>query len=160
MTLVSVSYSEKAQIYVAADDRAAVYLNGELLAKTYDWPNFVNYSLNVNVGDVIAVEATDLGGGYGVVAALVSGSKQCVTKKGKEPWRAVKSSKVRNKDWKCKGFDSSLWPLPMPASFTETETGAAINFPYKSTKAQYVWARRAGERSTVALRLVVTRDCV
>ncbi len=160
MTLISIIQAQNAELYVAADNVANVYLNGDLIAKTYDWNNFVSYSLTVRRGDVIAVEASDLGVIYGVIAALVSGNKKCVTTVNRGPWRAVLAVNVLNQDWKCKSFDSSSWPFPSAATVTPPNPGTAPKFPYQSTGAQYVWARGGGVNSRVALRLVVTSACV
>ena len=160
LKLISIIQAQNAELYVAADNLADVYLNGDLVAKTYDWKNFVRYSLTVKSGDVIAVEASDLGVVYGVIAALVSGNKKCVTRVNRGPWRAVLSANVLNEDWKCKGFDSSLWSFPSAATVTPPNPGTAPKFPYQSTGAQYVWARGGGVNYRVALRLVVTSACV
>ena len=160
VTLISIIQAQNAVLYVAADNLADIYLNGDLLAKTYDWKNYVSYPLSVKNGDVIAVEASDVGVVYGVIAALVSGRKRCVTRVNRGPWRAILSSKVLNQNWKRKKFNSWSWSFPSAATVTPPHPGTAPKFPYHSTGAQYVWARGGGVNSRVALRLVVTRACV
>ena len=63
MALISATRAANADLFVAADNTADLYVNGNRLSKTFDWQGYVRYTINVRVGDVIAVEAEDLGGG-------------------------------------------------------------------------------------------------
>lgn len=162
IALISVTKAANADLFVAADNTADLYVNGNRLSKTFDWQGYVRYTINVRVGDVIAVEAEDLGAGvYGVIAALVSrsGGNKCVTNINKGPWRAINLKEVRDAPWKTKGYDDRFWPVPVASTVTPPQSGSALSFPYRRTGADYVWAFGARGNSQIALRLVVTERC-
>ena len=151
-----------ARLTVAADNTAALYINGVQLSKTFDWQGFVQYDITVREGDVIAIDAEDLGAEWGVIAALkVKGKRACSTMVHRGPWKAIDFAQVgASDDWKNKGYDASSWPVPGAASIIPPAPGSAPGFPYKRTKAQYVWAQGLGGNSRIALRLDVTAKCV
>ena len=162
IALLSVTEAANARVYVAADNNAALYVNGVQLFKTFDWQGFVQYDINLRVGDVIAIDAEDFGAEYGAIAAVKAvGKRACSTMIHRGPWRAIDFSKVGdNDDWKNQGYDASFWPLPTASSIIPPAPGSAPGFPYKRTRAQYVWAKGVGVNGRIALRLDVTADCV
>ena len=160
IALISVTEAANAQVYVAADNIAELYVNGILFSKTSEWQGFVQYDINLRVGDVIAIEAADLGADYGAIAAVLTKGKRCSTRPSKGPWRAIDFEKVKHTDWKSKGYDASFWPLPTTSSIAPLSPGSALGFPYKRTQAKYIWAKGVGVNGRIALRLDITDTCV
>ena len=149
VAMIGAVHAQNADLYVAADNQAVVYLNGNIIGRTLDWRNHIAYTLTVKEGDLIEVTGIDLGAKYGVIAALVSRSnpkKRCITKPRHGPWTT-----------KDKKRATTLFPVR--ASIKKGDPGSATFFPYRETGAQYVWARDAGEGDIIQLQLKVTSAC-
>lgn len=162
IALLSVSEAATHQVFVAADNKAALYVNGRLFSKTFEWQGFVQYDITLREGDVVAIDAKDLGAEWGAIAAVVpKGKKPCSTLIHKGPWRAVDYKLVGGSDkWKNKGYYSGWWPHPTAASIKAPAPGSALGFPYKYTGAQYVWAKGVGQNGRIALRLEIAKRCL
>lgn len=56
---------EKAILYITCDNHYVVWLNGEEIGRGWTWSRLDKYSVVITEGDILAIEATDLGEGNG-----------------------------------------------------------------------------------------------
>ena len=141
MTFLGVAQALNAQMFVAVDNPAEIFLNSELLAKTLDWHNYVNYNFNVKFGDVIRIRAKDLGAAYGVVAALLYDNFYCVTKPNGGPWWVVVDERRRE------------YANPGEAAVKRGDPGSSLLFLYDATGEQYVLAKGDGENDSFIIEI-------
>lgn len=141
-------------IIFACDNSAQLFVNGRIRASAQDFTKFHRKDLRLSRGDVVAIVATDTGGGYGLIAAILIGTRQFAT--GVHDWRATKAFKGKDsRAWQTKSYDPCDWPT---AVVHNDNVGKADGFPFDSTRAVYVWARDAGEGDTVFARIRIGGD--
>lgn len=144
--------SSNAVLNVTADNAAWIFHNGVHLGDVHDWPQNFQKQLTVHVND--------RGGGYGVVADLIAFGQHCVTKPGRGPWRAMSLDQVGKKYGNLFKAPSSNAKAEKKLGFPTAayKLGRSSGFPFQGG-AEYVWAKGAGEHSTIFIRLEVTDNC-
>jgi len=133
-----------ANLYVGVDDTFTVYLNGKSVGSGNSWNTTFQYAVQLTAGDnVVAIKATNVGGGYGAIAALKTGVKH---------WETTTSTKVSTSapaGWETLDFDDRTWA-------NATDLGDATSRPLtgfpSSSPAHWVWSS-SSSTTTVYIRL-------
>lgn len=139
------------RVYLAADDSARLFVNGRFIVSVSK-PNVLVQSRNAfKKGDVIAIQATDIGRGYGVIAAIITPALKILT--GSAAWKAHARynmpAGLPANAWTKPDFSVCSWPAPVLAP-----KGYAIppSFPEDMNGATYVWASNAAGGNSIYLR--------
>lgn len=145
------------KINFAADNKGALFVNGMEKGSVSHWNEFKTILVPLSKGDVISIVAVDYGVWYGVIANLEYDGKQYGT--GGEHWKARKKfdlAGVKNKNaWMLPGYTTCGWRKAQTRPReNEFFAGKAKDFP-ATLNAKYVWAKDAGEKNTIFMRLVV-----
>jgi hypothetical protein len=123
------------QIKVAADNSYKFYKNGNLVISGNNWTVPQNFSITLKPGDVLAVEASDLGYKAGLLLST-SGSYSVASD---STWKISTSAE---EGWNTQDFDDSAW------GFATSYGGYGVspwgfNLPlFSGTSAQWIWSDR------------------
>lgn len=139
------------RVYLAADDSARLFVNG-MFVVSVSTPRVLVQSRNAfKKGDVIAIQARDIGGAYGVIAAIITPAMKILT--GSGSWKATAWYKMPAglpaNAWTKPEFSVCSWPAPVVAP-----KGYAVppSFPEDMNGATYVWAPNAAGGTSIYLR--------
>lgn len=138
-------------VFMAADDSARLFVNGKLIAAVNKPTALVQSRHAFKKGDVIGIQARDIGGAYGVITAIITPTMKILT--GSGAWRATKAYKMpagmSQNAWSMPGFSACSWLSPVLAP-----KGYAVppSLPIEMNGATYVWAANSEGKSSIYLR--------
>jgi DNA-binding beta-propeller fold protein YncE len=126
-----------AGVRLAVDNAFSLYVNGQLAGNGNDWTKSLAFPMALNPGDVIAIQATDLGMVAGLIAEVTAGG---ITYGSDTSWKI--STKAES-GWNTKDFNDSAW-------IYATEHGAVNAYPWgvvspvvgidaATTPARWIW---------------------
>lgn len=151
---------EKGMLYIAATDRAWVFVNGRHVIDVHSATRPQEVEIRIREGDVISVKAMDVEIGphaYGIAVDLLYRGRHVVTTAGSGPWRVIgmyKTPDPADQFAFMRGrFDDCQWeygarPRHMPQFRNQKD-------PFRHG-AQYVWGGNAqNPASIVFARMVV-----
>lgn len=139
------------RVFLAADDSAKMFVNGKLVLSVSKPGVLVQTRSQFKKGDVIAIQARDVGGNYGVIAAIITPMMKILT--GSGAWRAVGWYKMPQglpgNAWTKSDFSVCSWPAPIIAP-----KGYAVpaSLPEEMNGATYVWAADVAGTTSIFLR--------
>jgi hypothetical protein len=90
-------------VRISVDNRYTLYVNGVQVGAGDDWRTSNNYPVDLKPGDVVAVDALDLGYKAGLIAEVTAGGAVYGTDSA---WKVSTNAPV---GWNTKDFDDSAW---------------------------------------------------
>ena len=141
------------KISFTADDRASLYINGHLRARSLQWWRAKKVITPLRTGDVVTVVAENRRGAHGVKAAITQPGLVMVT--GSLGWKAIKiaSSFHGVELWKKRKYRACGWPAPIVVGHSSHYRSRRVHGLPRNSK--WVWASRAGKTGKVILRYVI-----
>lgn len=148
---------KKAIIRFSSNGKSVLFINGRRVAVNVRARKFKTVVRNVRRGDVIAVSVRAQKGPKGVIVDVYHSKTHYPT--GRGHWKVHKFVKTWQPKWKFPSFSSCKWERGVRAA----RVVRAVGFPYKTSRARYVWAdpNESGSPNSLILRHVVGgENCV
>lgn len=145
------------EITFSADDEAACFVNGELVASSKNWKDVTTINVQLSRGDVIAFRVTDRGSYFGLIA-IVKFGRAVISTGGHPGWRAHKAytrvSARLDLDWRYPAFSQiCAWrPARLVYRSAKDVPDKYPRFPYARRGAQFVWAEGDSTGDSVFIR--------
>ena len=136
-------------VVATADNELEMYVNGSLVGSSTDWTEITTYFRDLELGDVIAVHATDTGGTGAFLAEMIYERK---TKISNNAWRV---SNTFQPNWQTVGFDDSGWDHATSyAVYGDAPwLEGVVGFPTGSS-AEWIWSDDAVNDNSVYFRWI------
>lgn len=157
------SVRHDATVYLAADNDATLYHNGQPLFTATNWQQVTSRSFVVAHGDTIAIKARSYARGFGVIAQIaLDGRVVAVTGHDSHGWRASLKYTI-NKDkpdiWTTRSFSTCAWAVPVRVTDPRLNVIGLRRAPYFPTRhyARYVWATMPRRAAGVKTRVLYLR---
>lgn len=143
-----------ATITFSADDVSWLLVNGRVLMNNTSPSQYKTVTTTVKNGDVVGLLAHNKGGSFGAIIDVFYNKRHFST--GSSHWKAHKFVGSMRRRWMRQRFSSCSWRRPVRIR-PRPQIIRARGFPYRTTGAAYVWAKRRGNgnRNTIFLRHVV-----
>ena len=136
------------EFQISVDDTYAAYFNEKLLfSRSSIVLDSSNVKLLANEKNVLAIKATDLGGAYGIAAAIDG----IMTTNKTDGWKCT-SNALSGDSWKQASFNDSSWSDAVVSPTTCTNCNS------NKSGYQQIWAKNTLGNSTIYCRYVFTNN--